>query len=90
MSAELVSLGISRGRMRVCVKLPGRSATHFWLVHRPQPGEDGVCNAIPIWLPGDAKLAAKELAANPLGGELFERNSHRGCKLRRWEKLAAK
>ena len=28
------------------------------------PGK-GVCNAIPIWLPGDAKLAAKELAANP-------------------------
>jgi len=24
-----------------------------------------VCNAIPIWLLGDAKLAAKELAANP-------------------------
>jgi hypothetical protein len=27
--------------------------------------------------PRDAKLAAKELTANPLGGELFERNSHR-------------
>jgi hypothetical protein len=29
----------------------------------PKPGLLGVCNAIPIWLPGDAKLAAKELAA---------------------------
>ena len=26
----------------------------------------------------------------PLGGELFERNSHRACKLGRWKKLAAK
>jgi len=48
-------------------------------------------SGVPLfWLPGDAKLAAKELAANPLGGELFERNSHRGCKLWRWKKLAAK
>ena len=50
----------------------------------------GGCNAIPIWLSGEAKLAAMELAANPLGGELFERNSHPGCKLWRGEKLAAK
>ena len=50
----------------------------------------GGCNAIPIWLSGEAKLAAIELAANPLGGELFERNSHRGCKLGRGKKLAAK
>jgi hypothetical protein len=50
----------------------------------------GVCNATPIWLLGDAKLAAKELVANPLGGELVERNSHRGCKLGRGKKLAAK
>src|SRR6516165_6759747 len=41
----------------------------------------GFVNAIPIWLPGDAQLAAKELAANPLGGEHFERNSHLACKL---------
>jgi len=39
-------------------------------------------SGVPLfWLPGDAKLAAKELAANPLGGELFERNSDRGYKL---------
>ena len=38
---------------------------------------------MPMWLPGDAKLAAKELAANPRGGELFERNAHRGPKLGR-------
>jgi hypothetical protein len=55
-----------------------------------QLGSDRVCNAIPIWLPGDAKLAAKELAANPLGGELLERKSYRGCKLWRQKKLAAK
>ena len=55
-----------------------------------QLGSDQACNAIPIWLLGDAKLAAKELAANPLGGELFQRNSHRGCKLGRGKKLAAK
>jgi hypothetical protein len=53
-------------------------------------GSQWVFNPIPIWLPGDAELAAKELAANPLGGELFERNSHRECKLWHWKKLAAK
>jgi hypothetical protein len=49
-----------------------------------------VCNPVPIWLPSDAKLAAKELAANPLGGELFERNSLCRCKLGHGNKLAAK
>jgi len=53
-------------------------------------GSGWVCNAIPSRLPGDAKLAAKEFAANPLGGEPLERNSHRRCRLWRGEKLAAK
>ena len=32
-------------------------------------GADRVCNEIPIWLPGDAKLAAKELGAKELAAK---------------------